>query len=683
MNIHPFALVLFAGSATVLPSVISADDGLALPTSQIEATGTIEADVFAADIDELFTQVIRSAPSKANTIELEPSLVHIVTAADIRRSGARDLMDVLALVPGFHAGIDVFGAIGLGYRGIWAHEGKVGLLIDGHSLQDLGYDNLVVADRVPIELIDRIEIFRGPPGAALYGDSAQLSLINIVTRKPADWRAYEVHGAVGTANGHLGHSRLSVLSGSSAVWGRFPVNWSLYANIARSLGSSKTYTDIYGSTIDLADSSTIGDRSLGGELRIGGFKISLLYDDYFIEMQDGYDEVLVNSYRERFLVTSLAAEYQKRFAKDFQITVKANHDRQLPWYNIADTSNETVAVNDDLVIDRSNGGVTLLWDGAEHGLVYGGFDVQRDDAWYGILPAGQTYFDTVASTHENYERYGIYAQSMLAYPKWSISAGLRTQFESSITAVALPRAALAVQQGPWYGKWSLSESIRSPGAKNRYLNPNVSPERVLAVETEQGFQIAPPLKIQATAFFMRIDDAIIYVYDEVSDTETYVNQTGNDVVGAEAETRLDRPHNQTRLGYANYNVVNDNIAAFADPLRSRQALGMARHRLFVVSTTNLRPSVYGTITGHFTSRYSAYDRLDAAGEPTVGRQPVAAWFSVLVRYEDAFTPGLSIGGGIADLFDSQAAIPQPYDGLHAPMPTRGREFFLQVSYRGQ
>ncbi|MBK7861870.1 MAG: TonB-dependent receptor plug domain-containing protein [Archangiaceae bacterium] len=110
-----------------------------------------------------------------------PGVVTVITREEIHDMGARDLIDVLRFVPGFDFSNDVEGTVGLTVRGIWALEGKALVLLDGMPYNDLEYGNVLFGNRAPVDLIERIEIIRGP-GSAIYGGFAALAVINIVTR---------------------------------------------------------------------------------------------------------------------------------------------------------------------------------------------------------------------------------------------------------------------------------------------------------------------------------------------------------------------------------------------------------------------------------------------------------------------------------------------------------------------
>ena len=123
---------------------------------------------------------IKIATNKEQELEEAPSIVSVITRKEIEGYGCRDVSDILRLVPGFEFGVDVDGIVGLGFRGIWVHEGKSLIMLNGHTLNDFGYGNNNFMGSLPAGMIERVEIIRGP-GSAIYGAFAEVCVINIIT----------------------------------------------------------------------------------------------------------------------------------------------------------------------------------------------------------------------------------------------------------------------------------------------------------------------------------------------------------------------------------------------------------------------------------------------------------------------------------------------------------------------
>ena len=107
---------------------------------------------FNLSLEELLNVQISVASKKALTLRESPGIVTLITEDEIKNSGAHDLLDVLSMVPGLQFGVDVEGAIGIGVRGNWGHEGKVLLLIDGQEMNEPLYSTIQFGEHYPVEI---------------------------------------------------------------------------------------------------------------------------------------------------------------------------------------------------------------------------------------------------------------------------------------------------------------------------------------------------------------------------------------------------------------------------------------------------------------------------------------------------------------------------------------------------
>ncbi len=161
--------------------------GLAL-LGTVQAAELSEQDYY----DELPT--VLTVSRLAQPLNETPGAVTVINRETIRRSGARELVDVLRLVPGYLVG---------GFNGANPSASY-------HApLDDYGIRNLVLIDGRPVysayyfggtsrgmmgvllEDIERIEVLRGSNSAA-YGANALFGVINIITRNAADTQGTEV-----------------------------------------------------------------------------------------------------------------------------------------------------------------------------------------------------------------------------------------------------------------------------------------------------------------------------------------------------------------------------------------------------------------------------------------------------------------------------------------------------------
>lgn len=130
--------------------------------------------------------VVITAARKEQPITEAPTTITVITAEDIRYSGAVSIPDVLRMVPG----VDVMAINArdqqVGVRGfIGPVNNKLLVLVDGRSVYTDFY-GLVFWDIIPIapEEIDRVEVVKSP-ASSIYGANAYSGVINIITKSPA------------------------------------------------------------------------------------------------------------------------------------------------------------------------------------------------------------------------------------------------------------------------------------------------------------------------------------------------------------------------------------------------------------------------------------------------------------------------------------------------------------------
>lgn len=137
--------------------------------------------------------IVVSASKKPERVTSAPSIISVISAEDIERTGARTLMDVLRTIPGIEIVKDAFGVSQIVVRGLReSYSPGVKLLIDGHTLNDPmtgGATNMY--DDLSLKNVSRIEIIRGP-ASALYGANAFVSVIHVITKSAEEIDGFKV-----------------------------------------------------------------------------------------------------------------------------------------------------------------------------------------------------------------------------------------------------------------------------------------------------------------------------------------------------------------------------------------------------------------------------------------------------------------------------------------------------------
>ena len=140
-----------------------------------------------------------------------PGSVTVLDEALIKASGARDIAELLRLVPGMMVGYRTGNQPTINYHGSSASEARrLQVMVDGRSVYRPGLATVDWTDiPVAIEDIERIEVFRGP-NTVSYGANALMGVISIFTRKPKDssgTRLSVTRGQRGIGDNYASHGR--------------------------------------------------------------------------------------------------------------------------------------------------------------------------------------------------------------------------------------------------------------------------------------------------------------------------------------------------------------------------------------------------------------------------------------------------------------------------------------------
>jgi iron complex outermembrane receptor protein len=143
--------------------------------------------------------VVLTASRLAQPQAEAPAAVTVIDRQMIEASGARNLSEVLRLVPGFQVGFENGHRHVVGYHGL-ADEfsRRLQVLIDGRSVYLPSFGGVSWSD-LPLALddIERIEVIRGP-NAVTYGANSFLAIINITTRHSAAERGGFLRATAGS-----------------------------------------------------------------------------------------------------------------------------------------------------------------------------------------------------------------------------------------------------------------------------------------------------------------------------------------------------------------------------------------------------------------------------------------------------------------------------------------------------
>lgn len=704
----------------------------------LEELENIRAAGVPSELESFLNSLLSVSTKKSLPARYNPNIVTLVTEEEIRNSGARDLIDVLRLIPGFHFAQDQQGNIGLGVRGNWANEGKALLMINGNEVNEHYTARLYFGNHYPAEMIRRIEIVRGP-GSAIHGGFAEFAVINIVTRKPdePEDEALSVHFNSGrTAAIHSG-GRFGLYAGRQ--WKNVSLSGFLTTGIRQR--SDRLHYGFYScvadsslchDTIGVGEYSTLRNDSelagvmMGLDFNWGGFSFSNLTDLYRVT-----DVTSLNRFGKRplkygYFTNFTEFKYRIRANHKLTITPSFNINIQTPWeentpYAKALLDNPARADSLALAIVRAKTGLHFNYDPSHRVNIIAGMESFTDHA---------ENADTVAGLYKNkapdtYSNTAFYGQAIFRLDRFQLIAGARYEFSSLYKPAFSPRLGFVGKFKRSHFKVLVSDAFRSPTLGNIFysfdgtydilpdssyvynVGRGLEPEKTLAIEVEYGRQFGENIFITANLFDITTRNPIVYTYYQdktirevfgySSGLLAYQNFDRSGTSGFEVDFQFRDDWGWLGMNYSHYMVSHKpRISAYAvstfnrDPalrenLNNTALLAFPRHKFNINWCYYIRENFTVNVTGSFLGPRYGYD-VDITGPEKwdVDGQLVKERFNNLInvwfRYTDLFTPGLEAGAGVFDIFNRGIRYYQPYFGMQPPLPGPSREVYMKLSY---
>jgi outer membrane receptor protein involved in Fe transport len=193
------------------PCFLLATGSVAQQTAQPQTSNSPPADLASLDLEQLMNLKVTTASRFSDKLSEAPSIISVVTSDELRRFGGVTLAEILDRVPGltqssqYYTDRSLVAADGDQTKTSGAH---ILFLINGRPTREVMEGGIIsdLLESFPVEILDRIEVIRGP-GSVLYGSNAFSAVINLITRK-ADRNQSAVRGLIGpdgtlSASGHF------------------------------------------------------------------------------------------------------------------------------------------------------------------------------------------------------------------------------------------------------------------------------------------------------------------------------------------------------------------------------------------------------------------------------------------------------------------------------------------------
>ncbi len=642
-----------------------------------DAVSNDSAAALAATWDDLGEQTRIATRTRLNA-DYVPGTVNLLHASDLLDRGARTVWEALEFVPGFELSVDEVGTRQLLVRGMGKtySSGNVKILLDdipqNSELQSLADPVL----NLPLEQVERIEVIRGP-GSAIYGHSAYMGVVNVVTRKSSR------HVFVGT--GRYGQTLAGGIVSFAAPERDLRATLSVSAS-KRDATGIRTGPDWLASPGGLGTPSfapgTPNDplEQRSALLTVNAGRFTLLGQ----WMEDGAgdhfginhelpppDARVVTRHRHR----SLELKHSLDLAPDLQAEWK------IGWSDFEHS-------RDDLFLDttfylsrhyrekRLSAAGSLAWERGRHTLLAGW-------NWSRVQIASADWSANFPGLPANWIEIGrqrvvsslTLQDEFRATDRFTLTAGLRHDRYDDVGASTTPRLAGVWQVAPGHIlKAQYAQAFRAPTffeQRNGGLS-SMQPETVATTEASYGFRDARR-QFRITLFHSAMQDLIAFDDDPTVGyyripraTSRGLELEGEYWLGGTFKLTGSLSHLHTREALTGRPIPG------ASDWQANLGLEYQPDRDHNLSL-NLR---------------HVGERPRAAADP---RAPLAGYTRVdlTARALNVGTPGLTLRAGVRNLLDTDIRIPSPLvmdllgtrtPGYPDDLPTPGREWWVQAGY---
>lgn len=488
-----------------------------------------EVDFTDIPLEDLVNVRVIRTPKFAINADFTPSSISILTRDDIRAYGWRTLADALRTLNGYTiSGDHTYNFVGV--RGVSApgdYRSRLQFLIDGIPTNENIYGSANIDSSLPIDLdlVEHIEVVRGP-SASVFGGDSMFGVINIVTRNGGSLQGTEVSVSRGSGRANTGR-----------------VSWGRLTEGGTDVLLSYTGTYASGSRLNVPEMGAAGvdgpASGVGGE-RGGKF--------YARAKSDAWRATFIHSVRDRSVPTG---SYETEFNNSAH--------READIYTLAEVANDHKLTRETSLHTRLYAGqyvykgdfpydyqppylinrdralgqwwgfesrlLTTAWQGHRWiaGVEYKGNirqNQRNDDHGYGCFDSGTglgTGRDCLNDRRQS-RQVSIYAQDEIAIGDATyLTLGLRYDQLSDMPGHWSPRVGL-VHQNDSGGTFKalLATAFSDPSVYQRYYaapgfsvaNPDLVPERMRSLDLTWEQRLGQSSKLVTSLYYFRVQDLL-------------------------------------------------------------------------------------------------------------------------------------------------------------------------------
>ena len=484
----------------------------------------LEEDIPLEQLGQIPVETVSTASRYRQNVTDAPASVSIITSDQFQEFGYRTLGDALNSLPGIYTSNDrTYSYLGMrGFSLPGDYNSRVLILVDGHRVNDNIFEGAYIGHEfiLNVDSIDRVEVVRGP-SSSLYGSSAFLGVVNVITKRAAAVADGEVSASAGSRGSYEGRftygGMLTNLEAGLLVSGSF----------YDSAGQPRLYFPAWNSPTNNVNNGIA--EHLDHEQACNLFS-SLTWRDLTLEA--GYvsriKDIPTASYGTLFNDPRYHAldehgyldlKLQHQFGADTELMARSYFDdvRYSADYPLAAyVSPQDQGLNRDRVVGQRLGWETQLthrW--REHTLTAGAEvrdDLRQDQQNYDVAPR----FYYADEHHHNFDA-GVYAQGEFELrTNLHFNAGVRFDKSETSAGTVNPRLALIYTPVPDSTfKLLYGTAFRAPNEYELHFpvgailpTARLAPEAIQSYELDYEQGLPANLRLSLAGYYNHINDLI-------------------------------------------------------------------------------------------------------------------------------------------------------------------------------